>query len=389
MRVLMIGWEFPPFFSGGLGIHVYHLTRELSRKGVDVTYVMPKTHMPVSAPWVRIIQAPFYADIGIYSLSGGMAVEDYPSDPLEGARAFTDAVVKTVTQMVQRGERFDVIHCHDWISFPAGIALKRLLNIPLVVTFHATEYSRTADRPYKPIMDIEREAIQEADHIITVSKKIRDEELVKRYGADPGKISVIYNGIDVDQFLRDDIPKIDKTAPMVLFFGRLTFQKGPEYFLRAAQLVHKVLPDAQFVVAGRGFLLPALTKMAAELGIADRTIFITQKMSEAEVAALYRAADVYVMPSVYEPFGITALEALVSGTPVILSKRVGATDIVHHVLTVDYWDVEEMANKIIAVLMWEPLRRVLGRNGQEEAKKYSWSWVADETINKAYKRVIE
>jgi len=267
MRVLMIGWEFPPFFSGGLGIHVYHLTRELARKGIDVTYVMPKTHIPVSAPWVRIVQAPFYADIGIYALSGGTVVEDYPSDPLEGAKAFTEAVVNTVMRMVERGEKFDIIHCHDWISFPAGIALKHLLGIPLVITFHATEYSRTADRPYKPILDIEAQAIREADRIITVSKKIRDEELVERYGADPQKISVIYNGIDVDQFLRDDLPQIDKTAPIVLFLGRLTFQKGPEYFLRAAQLVHKVLPDAQFVIKGRGFLLPALTKMAAKLRI--------------------------------------------------------------------------------------------------------------------------
>jgi len=389
MRVLMIGWEFPPFFSGGLGVHVYNLTRELARKGVEVTYVMPKTHTPVSAPWVRIVQAPFYADFGIYALSEGGAVEDYPSDPLEGARAFTEAVMNTVKRLLQQGERFDIIHCHDWISFPAGIALKHILGIPLVITFHATEYSRTADRPYKPILDIEAHAIKEADHIITVSKKIRDDELVARYGADPSKISVIYNGINVEQFMREDVPKIDKNAPIVLFLGRLTFQKGPEYFLQAAKLVHEILPDVQFIIKGKGFLLPALVKMAAKLGIADKTIFLTQQMSDAELAALYRAADVYVMPSVYEPFGLTALEALVSGTPVILSKRVGATDIVHHVLTVDYWDVEEMANKIISVLLWEPLRRTLSRNGQEEAKKYSWSWVADETINKVYKRVIQ
>ncbi len=387
----MIGWEFPPFFSGGLGIHVYHLTRALAKKNVSVTYVMPKTEHKISAPWLRIVQAPFYAEFGIYSLSeqGEGGVDDYPQDPMEGAKAFTDAVIRTVRHLVEAGERFDLIHCHDWISFPAGIALKKELHIPLVVTFHATEFSRTADRPYQPIVDIEKRAIEEADWIITVSKKIRDDELIKRYGADPSKISVIYNGIDVETFTRKDIPQIPKNSPIVLFFGRLTFQKGPEYFLQAARLVHQIIPDARFIVAGRGFLLPSLTKMAAELGIAHRTIFITQRMSNEELAALYRAADVYVMPSVYEPFGITALEALVSGTPVIISKRAGVTDIVHHVLTVEYWDVEDMANKIISVLRWAPLKKVLAQNGKWEAARYSWDWVADETIHKAYGAVLK
>jgi len=393
MKVLMIGWEFPPFLSGGLGVHAYYITKHLAAKGVEVLYVMPYKGVKVSSRWVKILQVPVDGDVGPYlqvldgkqegAASGG---EIYPVDPIEGAKGYAEKVVRAVQEYLRTtGEKFDLIHCHDWITFLAGIKLKELLKIPLVVTFHSTEYSRTADRPCEDILNIERAAVSMADRIIAVSNKFK-QELVQRIGADPGKIDVIYNATDFEPFERVNLCGLQKKHPIVLFLGRLTFQKGPEYFLRAAKLVSEVVPEARFVVAGNGFLLPSLIREAAALGIADKVFFPGYVSGERKVL-LYKYADVYVMPSVYEPFGITALEAMAAKTPVIVSKNAGVTDLVKHVLTVDFWDVEELANKIISVIKYKVLREVLGRNGYQEAKTYTWDSAAELTI-KTYEKVL-
>jgi len=393
MRLLMIGWEFPPFFSGGLGVHAFYLTKHLAAKGVKILYVMPYKGVKVSAPWLKILQVPVEGDIGPYlqvlgdgSFRTAFGEDKYPENPVEGARKYAENVVKAVQEYIRMtGEGFDLIHCHDWITFLAGMKLKEILGIPLVVTFHSTEYSRTADRPCEQILDIERQAVSRADRIIAVSKKFM-QELVERLGADPGKIDVVYNAIDVEPFEKVKLSEFRKNHPVVLFFGRLTFQKGPEFFLRAAKLVSEVVPDARFIIAGKGFLLPALIREAASLGIADRVLFLGY-VPEEKKALLYRYADVYVMPSVYEPFGITALEAMAAGTPVIVSKNAGVTDLVRHVLTVDFWDVRELANKIISVLRHGVLRKVLARNGYIEIKRYTWDSAAELTL-RTYEKVL-
>lgn len=394
MRVLMIGWEFPPFFSGGLGVHAFYLTKHLTSKDVQILYVMPYKGVKVSAPWLKILQVPVEGDIGPYlqilgdgSFKTAFGEDKYPANPVEGAKKYAENVVKAVREYIRvTGERFDLIHCHDWITFLAGIRLKEILGIPLVVTFHSTEYSRTADRPYEAILNIEREASSRADRIIAVSRKFK-QELVERLGTDPEKIDVIYNAIDTEPFERVKLSEFRKDHPIVLFFGRLTFQKGPEYFLRAAKLVSEVMPEVKFIIAGKGFLLPSLIQEAARMGIADKVLFLGY-VPEEKKALLYRYADVYVMPSVYEPFGITALEAMAAGTPVIVSKSAGVTDLVKHVLTVDFWDVEELANKIISVLQHKALCNVLARNGYIEIKRYTWDSAAELTLQ-TYKKVLE
>ncbi len=393
MRVLMIGWEFPPFFSGGLGVHAYYLTKHLASKNVQILYVMPYKGVRVSAPWLKILQVPVEGEIGPYlqfmgdgSFKTAFGEDKYPADPVTGARNYAKNVVRAVLEYIKiTGEKFDLIHAHDWITFLAGIALKEKLGIPLVVTFHSTEYSRTADRPYDKILEIEKGAVEKADRIIAVSKKFMN-EVVERLGADPKKIDVIYNAIDTEPFERVKISEFKKSHPIVLFFGRLTFQKGPEFFLRAAKLVSEVMPDVKFIVAGKGFLLPSLIQEAARMGISDKVLFLGY-VPEDKKAMLYRYADVYVMPSVYEPFGITALEAMASRTPVIVSKNAGVTDLVKNVLTVDFWDVEELANKIISVLRHEPLRKVLVKNGYMELKRYTWDSAAELTL-RTYKKVL-
>ncbi len=394
MRVLMIGWEFPPFFSGGLGVHAFYLTKHLASKGVKILYVMPYKGVRVSEPWLKILQVPVEGDIGPYlqilgdgSFKTAFGEDKYPADPIDGARKYARNVVRAVLEyMKATRERFDLIHCHDWITFLAGMQLKRELGIPLVVTFHSTEYSRTADRPYEKILEIERQTVNEADRIIAVSKKFK-QELVERLGADPEKIDVIYNAIDTEPFETVKLSEFKKDHPVVLFFGRLTFQKGPEYFIRAAKLVLEVMPDVRFIVGGKGYLLPSLLEEAARLGIADHVLFLGY-VPEEKKPLLYRYADVYVMPSVYEPFGITALEAIAAGTPVIVSKNAGVTDLVRNVITVDFWDVEGLANKIISVLRHEPLRRVLVKNGKIEIKRYTWDSAADLTL-RTYRKVLQ
>jgi len=393
MRILMIGWEFPPFLSGGLGVHAYYITKHLAPKGADITYVMPNKGVKVSSPWLRILQVPLEENIGPYlqwsgngSRKTAFGGDVYPEDPIEGARSYAESVVEAVQAYIRAtGEKFDLIHCHDWITFLAGIKLKEILGIPLVVTFHSTEYSRTADRPCEDILDMERCAVSKADRIIAVSKKFM-QELVERIGADPEKIDVIYNATDTEPFDKAKLFEFQKNHPTVLFLGRLTFQKGPEYFLRAAKLVLEVIPEARFIVAGNGFLYPALIQESANLGIADKVAFLGY-VSGDKKALIYRYADVYVMPSVYEPFGITALEAMAAETPVIVSKNAGVTDLVKHVLTVDFWDVEELANKIISVLKHRVLRKVLAENGYREVKKYTWDSAAELTL-KTYGKVL-
>lgn len=388
MRILMIGWEFPPFLSGGLGVHAYYITKHLSERDVEIVYIMPRKCEEISAPWLKILQIPVDGSIGPYMVghNAPLGGDIYPNDPAEGARKYAESTVAAVQEYLNStGEQFDLIHCHDWITFMAGAKLKEALGIPLVVTFHSTEYSRTADRACEQIVEIERDAAIRADRIIAVSYKFK-QELVDRIGADPDKIDVIFNATDLEPFERRITYEIQKKRPIVLFLGRLTFQKGPEFFLRAAKLVSEIIPEARFVIAGSGFLQQSLIREAAVLGIADKVVFTGYVAGEQKLA-LYKHADVYVMPSVYEPFGITALEAMAAETAVIVSKNAGVTDLVNHVLTVEFWDVEGLANKIISVIKHRVLQRVLAKNGYSEVRKYTWGSAAELT-KETYKRVL-
>jgi glycosyltransferase involved in cell wall biosynthesis len=257
------------------------------------------------------------------------------------------------------------------MTYPAGVAVARSSGKPLVVHVHSTEFDRSGEHVNQVIYDIERMGMHSADAVITVSGFTRN-IVVNRYGVDAGRVRVVYNGVDrgADGLLSEDaFPKQEK---VVLFLGRITMQKGPEYFLLAAKKVLEVVKDVRFYMVGSGDLMPRAVEMAAELGIGDKVSF-TGFVRGPNVEQIYRKAHVCVMPSVSEPFGLVPLEALKNDVPVIISKQSGVSEVLKHALKVDFWDTREMANKIIAVLKHQPLQVTLRNYGNSEIRKLRWT----------------
>jgi len=371
MKIAMIGWEYPPFKAGGLATHCYGLTRSLADNDVKIDFYMPKTKNNVISDKKNIT----IKEIG--------EVDIFPYDRPESKElngSFFDRVYHYNELVVSRLKgNYDLIHCHDWLTMKAGIQIKEETGIPLVLTIHSTEYDRSGwIYPNQWFIDIEKEGMGKADRIIAVSdftKKV----IVDKYGINPNKISVVHNAVyPIEEGHKKEI---------VLFLGRLTIQKGAEFFLKAAQKVMDYNPDTKFVVAGTGDMLPRLISQAIDLGISDRVIF-TGRLSEDEVKYIYGISSVYVMPSVSEPFGITALEAISAGTPTIASKTAGFSEAFKNCLKVDFWDTDEMANKIISILRYEPLRKSLSVNGKQEIDLFTWDNVAKNTLN-VYRKVIQ
>jgi len=363
MRIAMLGWEYPPFKVGGLGTHCFGLTQGLTDKGVQIDFYMPKTKNRVRSDRdnLKIIEV---GDAEIFPY-------DRPEDK-ELAGNFFECVYRYNNLLVQRVKgKYDLIHCHDWLTIKAAITLKNKLGVPLVFTVHSTEYDRAGWLyPNQWFIDIEKEGMQQADKIIAVSsftKKV----VVEKYGINPDKVTVIHNAVF-------PIGEGEKKN-LVLFLGRLTLQKGPEYFLKAAK---KVLEheDTKFVIAGTGDMLPRLISQAVELGISNKVIF-TGRLSEEEVKHIYKISNIYVMPSVSEPFGITALEAISAGTPTIVSKASGVSEVFRNCFKIDFWDIDEMANKIIALLRYSPLHTTMVDQSKREIQLFTWDRVAEQTMN--------
>jgi glycogen(starch) synthase len=473
MRVLMLGWEFPPFITGGLGTACHGLTKALDRRGVHVVFALPKAVSGNTASHVRLLSpgskpqmsaagaisrvgvasgpnassadaaaalsspagdrsraAPAgftnvqFMDIplvvgGSYATVPGRddarirlqrAVEaEQRNAPHRGTRSVVSQIIEQVlpesagrdegwdappdTAVDYGGdligqvqhyarfclaaaarEAFDVIHAHDWLTYPAGLALARLSGKPLVVHVHSTEFDRSGVNVNQPIYDIERRGMHGATKIIAVSQLTKN-VIVARYGVHPDKVEVVYNGVDIDPTQQDSIG-IGSGDKIVLYFGRITMQKGPEYFIRAAQRVLEILPDVKFVVAGNGDQAARMIEMAANLGIGHKVLF-TGFLRGKDIRRVFALADVYVMPSVSEPFGIAPLEAISHDVPAIISKSSGVSEVLTHALKVDFWDVNDIADKIVAVLRHPPLSRTLREHGQFEVRKLTWDGAAN------------
>jgi glycogen(starch) synthase len=363
MKVAMIGWEYPPFKAGGLGTHCYGLTRSLADKNVKVDFYMPRTkHSAGSDNKNLVIKEVGETEIFPY---------DRPEDKALAGKFF-EAVYRYNDLVVAKVKgNYNVIHCHDWLTMKAGIALKEKMGVPLVLTVHSTEYDRSGWLcPNQWFIDIEREGMEKADKIIAVSHFTK-RVCVEKYGIHPDKISVVHNAVyPIDECEKQDV---------VLFLGRLTIQKGPEFFLHAAKKVLEY-ENCKFVVAGMGDMLPRLIGQAVDMGISDKVIF-TGLLTEDEVRHIYGIASVYVMPSVSEPFGITALEAISAGTPTIVSKTAGVSEAFNNCLRVDFWDTDEMANKIVSLLRYDPLHGTLAEMGKREIDLFTWDRVAEKTID--------
>lgn len=392
MRVLMFGWEFPPHNSGGLGVACEGLARALVDKSVQLVFVLPKK-VSLANERLRFL----FAGIGTNKVHGidtaltpyvtakeYLLSKRYLEGNIYGADLFSEVMryAKSVRDLIEN-ETFDVIHAHDWLSFLAGVEAKRISGKPLVVHVHATGFDQAGgNMADERVYAIEKIGFDAADKIITVSQYTKD-MLVSKYGVSGEKIFVVHNGIDSSAYTgtkeSGEFPWKRTGQKMVLFVGRLTMHKGPDYFLKAARRVLDFCPDTMFVIAGSGDMEFQIIRQAAELGIAQNVFFAGFARGE-NLRRLYESADLYVLPSVSEPFGITPLEALANGTPVLISKQSGVSEVLSHALKVDFWDIDEMANKIIAVLRYPPLTRQLALYGNGEVRTITWKKAAEKCI---------
>lgn len=299
--------------------------------------------------------------------------------------AETDRYARMVVAMV-RHQRFDVIHAHDWLTFPAAIAVASALGVPFVAHVHSTEFDRAGSGVSQRIYDIERAGMHAADRVIAVSQFTKS-IITRRYAVDANKIDVVHNGIDRDAIQPAPGTRLDSQEKIVLFLGRITVQKGPEYFLAAARRVLSKMPNVRFVLAGAGDMALKMIELANSMGIGRHVLF-TGFLKGDDVERVFRMADCYVMPSVSEPFGIAALEAISHDVPVIISKTSGASEVLRHVLKVDFWDIDDMANKILAVLRYPPLASTLREHGTMELRRLTWDDAAA-ACEQTYRAAIE
>lgn len=369
---LMFGWEYPPAHLGGLGVACQGIVRGLLHHGAKVTLVLPHSageepgvdilspHSSVAAGVQTTIAVPSllqpYDDTCAYTtrLQNFNLADDgisqlYGRNLGEEVQRFTDIAVEMTKHV-----RPDIVHTHDWMTMEAGVKASHYHRKPLVAHVHATELDRTEFNPNPWIFKREMAGLRKADHIIAVSEYTRG-LLVREYGISRDKITVLHNGTFHSAPFKRPIDEGHVRHPIVLFLGRLTVQKGAVHFIEAARTVARINPAVRFVVAGEGYLLPQLLSQACSVGLSDRIIF-AGRVTSAEARKLYAQAACFVMPSVSEPFGLVALEAITHGAPVVLSKQSGAAEVVHNALQVDFWDTDKMADCILTVLREKPLR---------------------------------
>jgi glycogen synthase len=389
MRVLMFGWEFPPFNSGGLGTACYGLVKSLSKKNIDVSLVLP---FPCDSDFAKIINGYDLKNVKIrkmdYLLKPYITSSSY-SEELSKMKKnkkvkYSSSLIEEVKRYAEQAydiaaeEEFDVIHSHDWLTYEAGIIAKEVSKKPLVIHVHATEFDRCGGNWGNSfVYEIEKRGMEKADLIITVSHFTK-ERVMKYYGINSDKIRVVHNAVEDFPDRTYDFPITEKNK-IVLFLGRLTVQKGPDYFIYMSKIVSDYIKNVKFVVAGDGDMKQFMINKAGEMEMLDKYLF-TGFLRGEDIQRAYKIADVYVMPSVSEPFGITPLEAIANGTPSLISKQSGVSEVVVHALRTDFWDVEEMANKIVCLLKYKELHECLKNNGLAEIKKFTWDSVADKCI---------
>ncbi len=393
--VLMFGWEYPPFNSGGLGVACQGLSKALSSSGVPLTFVLP-FKIPVSAPWCRFVfadeTADFLNDSQIRSLFSGYAshsnsaearkygLPSYISnDLIERVRAYAKKA-----PAIARNFKHSVIHVHDWLTYPAGIAAKEISGKPLVVHIHATEFDRSgSDNVNQEIYNIELEGFRKADMIVAVSERTK-KKVVQKYGISPNKVKVVYNGIEFNSIpasIPRNLEALKKAGnSIVLFVGRITLQKGPDYFVEMAEKVLSREPNTFFVVSGSGDMEEEIIKNISRRSLSNKFIFCGFLRGD-ELAQIYKAADIFVMPSVSEPFGLVPLEAMIADVPVLVSKESGVSEILTNALKSHFWDTDDMADKVLSVLSHKKLKNHLSTNGSREVKAIHWKKAAESLIS--------
>ena len=377
MNALMFGWEFPPHILGGLGTASYGLTRGMAQQeDMHITFILPKPWGDEDQSFLRIIGANS-VDVpgrGRIEFSGR-----YPDNLVEEIGNYDE-----VASVLARQLDFDIIHSHDWLTYPAGVTAKRLSGKPLVIHVHATDFDRSRGNVNPIVYSIERRGMDEADHIMCVSNLTR-QTVIEKYGQDPNKVSTVHNAVEPlanpDEFQKH--PRKDK---LVALLGRITMQKGPEYFVEAAARVLEKTDGVRFVMAGSGDMMNKMIDLVAKRGIADKFHF-PGFMRGRQVQEILADSDVYIMPSVSEPFGISPLEAMQVGCPSIISHQSGCAEILTHAIKTDYWDIDAMADAIYAIVKYPAMYKSLSELGREEVNNIRW-YDAGLKVRKIYDKVI-
>lgn len=427
----MFGWEFPPHIAGGLGTACYGMTRGLARNGVEVTFVMPRAYGDEDKRFVKVVNASdVEAVFGKVDADAADIIEKMsfihidsnlvPYLSPEDYESYHDEFVKTgekhwettdawsqrytfsgkyganlmeevaryaivAAQVAKELEgQFDVIHAHDWLTYFAGIAAKRVSGKPLVVHMHATEYDRSGENINTQTYAIERAGMHAADRVIAVSNLTRN-IVIEKYGVPADKVVTVHNAV---RFAENEsvAPERGVSDKIVTFLGRITYQKGPDYFVEAAAKVLKRVPNVRFVMAGSGDMMNHIIRRVARLGIADRFHF-TGFLRGEDVHRMFQLSDVYVMPSVSEPFGISPLEAMRSNVPVIISKQSGVAEVLDYAVKVDYWDVDAMADAMYALITYPALASMFAKKGLEEVTSLKWNDAAAK-IKRVYEDAV-
>ena len=426
MKVLMFGWEFPPHISGGLGTACDGLTKGLAKHQVEILFVMPTASGDEDQSAVRIINA---SDVAAFetredarNLLEKVQFLQVTSNliPYLGPDEFTEQVnlerekewnefrisfgqkykfsgtygsnlmeevmrYALVASSIAKHHDFDVIHAHDWLTNMAGIAAKRVSGKPLVIHVHATEFDRTGEHVNEQVYELEKRGMEEADRIIAVSDLTRN-TIINKYHINPQKVVTVHNAVD---FSTVEDREISRGVPekIVTFLGRITYQKGPEYFIEAAYKVLQKTQNVRFVMAGSGDMFNRSIRRVAKLGISSHFHF-TGFLRGEDVKNMFAYSDVYVMPSVSEPFGISPLEAMRAGVPAIISKQSGVAEVLHHAIKVDFWDVHALADTIYGLLTYPALKTMTVRCGLEEVNALKWD-IAAAKVKKIYEDVLE
>ena len=412
MRVLMFGWEFPPHISGGLGTACYGLTRGMaSIPGLDILFVVPKAYGDEDQSRIRLMGAGdvsvdirnvkernYLNDLSYIEINSNLVPYTTPDEyeelvnkaenlgkrfvetKLGGKLNFTgkygkDLYEEIANYAVVAGEialkhEFDIIHAHDWLTYPAGIAAKRASGKPLVIHVHATDFDRSGGKVNPTVFEIEKIGMHLADKIVAVSNLTRN-TVIEKYGIHPDKVVTVYNAVD-------PLPDHEKLKlrrgindKVVTFLGRITLQKGPEYFVQAAHKVLQKMDNVRFVMAGSGELMEKMIHWTASLGISDRFHY-TGFLKGDDVFRMFSISDVYVMPSVSEPFGISPLEAMQSNVPSIISHQSGVAEILKYAFKVDFWDVDALADAIYGLLNYPSLSTMFKKHGVQEVNDMKW-----------------
>ena len=428
MRVLMFGWEFPPHITGGLGTASYGLTKGMATlDDLEVIFVVPKAWGDEDQTMVRLVganQVPvaykkvfykgFKRPVERIEVSSKIVPYTDPDDfwklvksEVSGYNFYVktnskgkvdfsgkydsslmDEIYKysVVAAVIADENEFDIIHAHDWLAYPAGIAAMEVSGKPLVIHVHATDFDRSGGSVNPDVYRIEKNRMDAASKIITVSNLTRD-IVINRYNIDPAKVETVYNAVEPVTIEENCIIKKGFDEKVVTFLGRITMQKGPEYFIEAAYKVLQVMNNVRFVMAGSGDMMERMMRRAAALKITDRFHF-TGFLKGADVFTMLDMSDVYIMPSVSEPFGISPLEAMQSNVPVIISKQSGVAEILTHAVKTDFWDIDAMADAIYGILNYPALAHMFIKNGKEEVIRLKWDNSARH-VRDIYYRVIE